>query len=47
MKAPLYRSVCAVLAGIATMSSASGQARLWDKPGACDRECLKDMPTAT
>jgi hypothetical protein len=33
--------VCALLFGITITGSAAGQARLWDKPGPCDRDCLK------
>jgi hypothetical protein len=38
MKRTLYG---ALLLGISIAGTASGQARLWDKPGACDRDCLK------
>jgi hypothetical protein len=38
----MHRTVlCAVLLGVSLAGSAAGQARLWDKPGQCDRDCLK------
>jgi hypothetical protein len=35
--------VCAWLLGVSIAGTAWGQARLWDKPGPCDRDCLKGV----
>jgi hypothetical protein len=35
--------VCVLLLGVSIGGTASGQARLWDKPGSCDRDCLKGV----
>jgi len=35
--------VCALLFGVSIAGTALGQARLWDKPGPCDRDCLKGV----
>src|SRR5437762_14385076 len=35
--------VALLLLGVAVAGTASGQARLWDKPGPCDRDCLKGV----
>jgi hypothetical protein len=35
--------VRALLLGLAIAGSAAGQARLWQKPGPCDRDCLKGI----
>ena len=35
--------VALLLLGVAIAGTASGQARLWDKPGPCDRDCLKGV----
>src|SRR5262249_22257816 len=29
--------------GVTVAGTAAGQARLWDKPGSCDRDCLKGV----
>ena len=41
MSKTLVRRWLAGLALIVLAGSAAGQARLWDKPGPCDRDCLK------
>jgi hypothetical protein len=35
--------VCALLLGLSIAGPAAGQARLWQKPGPCDRDCLKGV----
>jgi hypothetical protein len=35
--------VCALLLGLSIAGPAAGQARLWQKPGPCDRDCLKGI----
>ena len=43
MKNTLCGTVCALLVGISIAGSAAGQARLWDRPGPCDRACLEGI----
>src|SRR5689334_23489868 len=35
--------VTALLVGVSIAGTASGQARLWEKPGPCDRDCLEGV----
>ena len=43
----MTRTICAALClsvlGIGPANQAAAQARLWEAPGPCDRECLKDI----
>jgi hypothetical protein len=43
MTRTLVRRCLVGLSLVAVAGSAAGQARLWDKPGPCDRECLKGI----
>ena len=36
-------AVAVLLFGLTIAGQASGQARLWEEPGPCDRDCLKDI----
>lgn len=43
MTTRVLAAVCGTLLAIGAAGPAAGQARLWDEPGPCDRECLNGL----